>query len=190
MSRTIARDRLSPPLIYAFRSSHAAGDYRRRNDRKAQARDFEPAPEPERIAPARNVLRSPITEAALREEVARDLNALVNTVSLESAVDLHAYEAVRQSILNFGIRDLSSRFADQAADGKLVRDVADAIRRYEPRLIAGSIHVSQVVRVDEPTLTVRLEIAADLTCEPVNVPVVFVADIDVDNCEVTVSRTA
>ncbi|MFN3481555.1 MAG: type VI secretion system baseplate subunit TssE [Rhabdaerophilum calidifontis] len=185
MIRKTARERLSPPLIYAFRSAHAAGHYRK----ATPSPDFEPgdAPKP---APARNVLRSPITEQALRDEVARDLNALVNTISLESAVDLGEFNAVRRSILNFGIRDLNSRFADQAGDGHLVRDVAEAIRRYEPRLIASSIRVNHVVRVDEPTLTVRLEIAADLFCEPVNVPVVFIADIDVDNCDVSVSRAA
>lgn len=185
MSRTIGKDRLSPPLIYAFRSAHADRLYLNRRADKTDT-------SPKAVTPvaARGALRAPITEQALREEVARDLSALVNTINLESAVDLDGFDAVRGSILNFGLRDLHARFADQATNGALVRDVEAAVRRYEPRLIGQSIHVSQIVRVDEPTLTVRLEISADLQCEPINIPVVFIADIDIDNCAISVSRAA
>lgn len=190
MNRKTARERLSPPLIHAFRSAHEQRLYRQRQG-EHPLRDIAPDPAgtaAPRQSPARQSLRAPISEQALRQEVARDLNTLVNTISLESAVSLDGFEAVARSILNYGIRDLSSRFADQSGDGTLVRDVERAILLYEPRLLPGSVRVSQVVRVDEPSLTVRLEIAADLSCEPVNLPVIFVADIDVDSCDITINR--
>jgi type VI secretion system protein ImpF len=187
MNRKTSRDRLSPPLMHAFRSAHAEGVHRRVASEAALVEKFE-AGEERRTALSRNAVRVPITEQALREEVSRDLSALVNTISLESAIDMGEFAAVRRSILNFGIRDLSARFADQANNGQLVKDVEEAILLFEPRLLASSIQVSQIVRVDEPSLTVRLEISADLQCEPINVPVVFVADIDVDSCNIAVSR--
>lgn len=186
--RNTDKNRLSPPLIYAFRSAHASGEYRTRHAGQPGSQPL--APLPRKTVAARTNSRLPITEKILRDEVARDLNTLVNTISLESAIDLSEFDAVRGSILNFGLRDLNARFADQAANGVLVRDVTEAIRRYEPRLIAHTIHVNQLVRIDEPSLTVQLEISADLSCEPVNVPVVFIADIDVDNCDIAVSRNA
>ncbi len=195
MSKRVGKDRLSPPLIYAFRSAHAEGVHRKRGAGSGPSAEGEAPASERRLAvsrtnlPVRTSFRTPITEQALRNEVARDLNALVNTINLESAIDLSGLEAVRRSILNFGIRDLNSRFADQAANGALVRDVENAIRLYEPRLVPDSIRVSQIVRVDEPSLTVRLEISADLHCEPVNFPVVFIADIDVDNCDIALTRT-
>lgn len=189
MTRMIGKDRLSPPLMHAFRSAHAERLYL---DRKIGAQEGTSAPAAPRQARAmvRGLARAPITEQALREDVARDLASLVNTISFESAVDLEGFDAVRGSILNYGLRDLHARFADQAGNGALIRDVEDTIRRYEPRLVGNSLRVSQIVRVDEPTLTVRLEIAADLACEPVNVPVVFIADIDVDNGAIAFSRSA
>ncbi|MGL4324728.1 MAG: type VI secretion system baseplate subunit TssE [Beijerinckiaceae bacterium] len=187
MSRKIGKDRLSPPLIYAFRSAHNEREYRARAVQSQSPEAAVPSRTPA-AAVSRTSLRTPITEYALREEVARDLNALVNTISMESAVDLTDFDAVRRSILNFGIRDLNARFADQAGNGALVRDVEKAIRLYEPRLVGQSIHVNQIIKVDEPTLTVRLEISADLSCEPVNLPVVFIADIDVDSCDIAISR--
>lgn len=184
MKKSQNSDRLAPPIMYAFRSAHAEGVHRRR-DRSIPATDSE-----QKMVAARNRRRTPITEAALRADVARDLSALVNTISLESAIDLSAFDAVRNSILNYGIRDLNSRFADQIGKGDLARDVAAAIRRYEPRIAADSVFVRNVGHLNESSLTVRLEISAELFCEPVNVPVVFVADIDVDNCEVAVSRAS
>lgn len=186
MGHSARKDRLSPPLMHAFRSAHAERVFAART---VPAAAEEPGEQPGRAA-RRISLRPPITEAALRQEVARDLADLVNTVNLESAVDLDGFDAVRRSILNFGLREVTSRFADQAADGRLARDVEEAIRNYEPRLVAGSLRINQVVRVDEPSLSVRLEISGDLSCEPVDVPVVFIADVDVDNRKVSVSRAA
>lgn len=183
MNRTIGKDRLSPPLMHAFRSAHAERLYRARKTGDETAPPVASTPRAARVA-----ARAPITEQALRDDVARDLASLVNTISLESALDLTGLEAVRQSILNYGLRDLHARFADQAGNGVLIRDVEETIRRHEPRLVGHSVHVNQIVRVDEPTLTVRLEISADLQCEPINVPVVFIADIDVDNCAIAFRR--
>ncbi len=56
-----------------------------------------------RRMPARQV----VTEAVLEQEVSRDLDALLNSVAMESTVDLEATPFVRKSILNFGLPDIS-----------------------------------------------------------------------------------
>ncbi|CEJ14871.1 type VI secretion system baseplate subunit TssE [Phreatobacter sp. AB_2022a] len=179
-----SKDRLSPPLMHAFRSAHAERSFAPRIG-DAAAGDA-----PRQARPTRLSGRPPITEGALRQEVARDLANLVNTVSLASAIDLDGFDAVRRSVLNFGLREVTAHFADQAADGRLARDVEEAIRHHEPRLLAGTLRIKQVVRVDEPSLNVRLEISADLSCEPVDVPVVFIADIDVDSRKINIARAS
>ena len=179
-----SKDRLSPPLMHAFRSAHEARSFAPKiGGDGAGAGEARP-----RAGAVRVSARPPITEGALRREVARDLGNLVNTVNLASAIDLDGFEAVRRSVLNFGLREVTAHFADLAADGRLARDVEEAIRHHEPRLLAGTLRINQVIRVDEPSLSVRLEISADLSCEPVDVPVVFIADIDVDSRKIAISR--
>ena len=185
MGPSRSKDRLSPPLMHAFRSAHAERSFAPRIGAEATAGD-EPGA---RARPTRLAGRPPITESALRQEVARDLANLVNTVSLASAIDLDGFEAVHRSVLNFGLREVTAHFADQAADGRLARDVEESIRHHEPRLLAGTLRIKQIVRVDEPSLSVRLEISADLSCEPVDVPVTFIADIDVDSRKINIART-
>ena len=100
------KDRLSPPLMYAFRSAHAARDATKKLDLRDQSGERV-------IAGRRSASRTPITEPLLRREVARDLESLMNTIALESAEDLQDFEQVRKSILNYGLPDIAHRTIDE-----------------------------------------------------------------------------
>ena len=69
------RTRLSPPLMYVFRAAHEAKDAKKSIDIRDRAGDRV-------IAGRRLRARQVITEPILRREVARDLEALLNTVAL------------------------------------------------------------------------------------------------------------
>src|SRR5262245_57304624 len=60
------KDRLSPPLMYAFRGAHEARDAKTKLDLRDEAGERV-------IASRRMAVRTAITEPTLRREVARDL---------------------------------------------------------------------------------------------------------------------
>jgi type VI secretion system protein ImpF len=175
------KDRLSPPLMYAFRAAHAARDTRTKLDLRDE--------DGERIiASRRSIRRGAITEPLLRREVSLDLEALLNTIALESSVDLSDFEHVRRSVLNFGLPDIAHRSIDEASVGDIPEEIRAALMAHEPRLVPSSLAVDRDLSVDSKQLKVRFTVRADLLCDPVNVPVEFLADVELDSGKIVVSR--
>jgi type VI secretion system protein ImpF len=96
---------------------------------------------------------------------------------MESTVDISEAEYVRKSILNFGLPDISSHTIDEVGMREVPEEIRLAIVNYEPRLAAESLTVERDLSVSVDELKVRFIVRADLTCDPVPVPVEFVADI-------------
>jgi type VI secretion system protein ImpF len=173
MNATRRKDRLSPPLMYAFRAAHAARDAKKKLDLRDEAGE-------RIIAGRRSVTRSPISEPILRREVASDLEALLNTVALESADDLDGLDDVKRSILNHGLPDIAHRTIDEGTLDEIPREIREALLNFEPRLARDSIQVARDTGVEAHELKIRFVVRADLCCEPVNVPVEFIADIELN----------
>ncbi|WP_373062006.1 type VI secretion system baseplate subunit TssE [Zavarzinia sp.] len=133
-----------------------------------------------------------IGEQALREAIGRDLEDLLNTVSLEATVDLADFPRVRDSILNFGLPDLARHTIDEARFSEIEGALGAALARYEPRLSAGSIEVRREEGEDQEekraALQVRFLVAAEMRAEPFAVPVEFIADMQRDTGRVAVDR--
>jgi type VI secretion system protein ImpF len=180
MAGSIRKDRVSPPLMHAFRAAFAARDSKTKLDlRNDQGERV--------IANRRANNRGAITEPVLRREVTRDLEALMNTIALESTEDLGEHDEVRRSILNFGLPDVAHRSIDESAVQDIPTEIEAALIRYEPRLVAQSIVVGRDESVDTKQLKVRFTVRADLTCDPVNVPVEFVADVEFDTGKIVIN---
>jgi type VI secretion system protein ImpF len=175
------KDRLSPPLMYAFRAANAARDATKKIDLRDEAGGRV-------IAGRRSVARTPISESVLRREVARDLDSLMNTIALESAEDLTGFDQVRKSILNYGLPDIAHRSIDEHTVGDIQDEIKTALMNYEPRLARDSIRASRDMAVGVEELKVRFVVQAELHCEPVNVPVEFVADIEFDGGGIQIHR--
>ena len=175
------KDRLSPPLMAAFRGAHEARDAKTRLDLRDESGE-------RIIANRRTSPRTSITEPVLRREVARDLAALMNAIALESSIDLDGLDHVRRSILNFGFPDIAYRTIDEHS----VTDIKDEIRKvlmtYEPRLLPDSVRVGRDTNVDQAELKIRFLVNAELFCNPVNVPVEFVAEVELDSGMIQISR--
>jgi type VI secretion system protein ImpF len=166
--------------MHVFRASHAAKDAKQRVDLRDETG--------ERVLSNRRLRpRQVITERILREEVARDLDALLNTVSLESTIDMSEVPHARKSILNFGIPDLSNRTIDENRVNDIPAEIRTAIINFEPRLAADSLQIERDTSVDPIELKVRFIVRADLICDPVHVPVEFIADM-VEGGKITVNR--
>ncbi|WP_342341640.1 type VI secretion system baseplate subunit TssE [Microvirga massiliensis] len=181
MAGSTLKDRVSPPLMHAFRAAFTARDSRTKLDLRNE--------QGERVIASRRAShRSAITEPVLRREVARDLEALLNTIALESTQDLSEFEDVRRSVLNFGLPDVVHRSIDEAAVQSIPAEIEAALVRYEPRLVPQSIIVGRDDSIDPKQLKVRFTVRADLSCDPVNVPVEFVADVEFDTGKIVINR--
>ena len=174
------RTRLSPPLMHVFRAAHAAKDATKAIDMRTDTG--------ERVVAGRRLrTRQVITEPVLRREVSRDLDALLNTIALDATVDMEHAPCVRTSILNFGLPDIALRTIDENGVDDILDEIRTAIVNYEPRLAAASLQIERDQSADDDGLRVRFIVRAELTCEPVHVPVEFVADI-VESGKIIINR--
>jgi type VI secretion system protein ImpF len=180
MADITRKTHVSPPLMHAFRAAHEAKDATRRIDMRTNDGD--------RVIAGRRLRpRQVITEQVLRREVARDLDALLNTVALESTVEMADASYARKSVLNFGLPDISSLTIDTMEIKRIPEEIRAALVNFEPRLAAASLQIERDLTVDSAELKVRFLVRADLTCYPVQVPVEFVADI-VESGKIVVNR--
>ncbi len=170
MARLDSKTRLSPPLMHVFRAAHAARDAKKTIEIRNE--------HGERVIAGRRLRpRQIITEPVLRREVVRDVDALLNAVALESTLDMTDAPYARKSIVNFGIPDIAHRTIDEAGVDEIPSEIRQALINYEPRLAAASLRVVRDTNVDPVELKIRFIVRADLTCDPVHVPVEFIAEV-------------
>ena len=181
MANAGRKERLSPPLMYAFRTAYEARDAKKKLDLRDESGERV-------IANRRTAARVAITEPTLRREVARDLDALMNTIAMESTQDLREFEYVQKSVLNFGFPDIAHRSIDELSLDEVRYEIANVLTSHEPRLVRDTIQVTRDTSVDAAALKVRFIVRADLFCEPLNVPIEFVADVEIDTGKIMITR--
>ena len=167
--------------MHVFRAAFAAKDARKQINQRSE--DGERV-----IANRRSSLRSIISEQTLRREVSIDLECLMNTTKLGSMMDLSGHESARKSIINFGLPDIVNRSIDESRVDNIEDEIRDALLTYEPRLDESTIKVKRDKRVTAEELKVSFFVSADLYCDPVNIPVEFVADVLMDTAKIVVNR--
>jgi len=175
------KDRQSAPLMLAFRAAHEARDAKIKVDLRNE--------QGERVIAGRRVSgRASISEAVLRREVARDLESLMNNIAFESTEDITHFGYVRRSILNYGLPDIAHMTIDESRVDSLSAGIRTVLMTYEPRLDPQTIRATRdpSARVEE--LKLRFLVFADLRCEPLNVPVEFVADVDIESGGIHINR--
>lgn len=173
-----AKQRVSPPLKQVFRAAFAARDAKLKLDERDE--------NGERILAGRRLnFRTAISEQSLKREVSLDLEMLMNSICLEASVSLDRYPLVRRSILNYGLPDIGARTINESSLLLIRNDIRAALMIYEPRLEPSSIVVERDATIEDDT-RIRFLVRADLLCDPVAIPVEFVADIEVDTNTVSV----
>lgn len=80
----------------------------------------------------------------LRAAILRDLAWLLNTVNLESIVDLDGLDEVKKSSINFGVLPLAGRRMSEIDHISLQNTIRDSIVNFEPRLLADTLSVKFV----------------------------------------------
>jgi type VI secretion system protein ImpF len=181
MADATRKNRLSPPLMYAFRAAHLAHDAKLGSVKSTPGRDASDAR-------SRVQQRPPISEAAMRAEVVRDLESLMNSIAFESMQPLKDFPAVAKSILNYGFPDITHRSIDELGAFDLGQEIEQVLKTYEPRLARSTIQVARDTSVDPADLKIRYLVRGELRSQPLNIPVEFVADVEVTSGKIQLRR--
>ena len=109
-----------------------------------------------------------MTGAQLRQAVLRDLSALLNTSNLSTLEDLSTTPLVEKSTLNYGIPGFAGLLSSSARAGSLERELADAIRNFEPRIRPETLRVrAGGTRDGSAVPALVFEIEGELWAQPV-----------------------
>lgn len=106
-----------------------------------------------------------------KQAVARDLEALLNTRCIDFDERIESHHQARDSMLSYGIPDLSSLGLANPDDRALLRNrISESIARHEPRLT--QVRVTLDVPRDTERL-LRFRVDAVLRAHPSRPPVIF-----------------
>jgi type VI secretion system protein ImpF len=166
--------------MYAFRDAFEARDATKRVDDRVAG---------ERVLSRRSALaRRGVDETLLKRNLVADLLSLINTIDLGSATDLSDLSYVSQSILNYGLPDLARLTSEQVEVDEIANNLRAALLQHEPRLVSESLHIEREQAFDDVNQRIRFNVSADMFCQPVDVPIEFVAEIEIASGKVVLSR--
>jgi type VI secretion system protein ImpF len=130
-----------------------------------------------------------LTMAQLRQAVLRDLSALLNTTNLAAVDDLEGFALAAKSTINFGVPGFAGMIENSARFATLERDIADAIKTYEPRIRPESLRVrTRGAPPDAANPSLVLEIEGELWAQPVPVQLFLETAIEVETRLAVVSE--
>ncbi len=168
------------PLMFAFREAFNEGDARKRIEERVGG---------ERVISGRSALRRRGTdEALLRRDLAVDLLALANTIDLASTIDITDLDYVRRSVVNFGLPDFSELSSLDLGINEIGEHLKAALLAHEPRLRPETIHVEKNVEVDDMSHRVSFSVSAEMACNPLDLPMEFVAEVEVGSGKIQLTR--
>jgi type VI secretion system protein ImpF len=137
--------------------------------------------------PAEPRERRVLSLRTLRQGVLRDLAWLLNSTNLLSVVDAGKLPHLANSVLNYGVPDLSGNSVSSLNLGKLERAIRQAIWDFEPRLVRSTVTVKAVSgKVDQNKLT--FEIEADLWAQPYPERLYLKTELDLERGAVLLSE--
>jgi type VI secretion system protein ImpF len=123
-----------------------------------------------------------LTMQQLRQAVLRDLAWLLNTTNL-AAIDDDVANLPRAaaSAVNFGVPGFTGLIAGSRKAAVLENAIADAIRRYEPRIRADTLRVrARDSREDSPVPKLVFDIQGELWAQPLPEQLFLESSIDLD----------
>ena len=127
----------------------------------------------------------------LRDAAMRDLAWLLNTTNLAAGQDLSAYPEVADSVVNYGIPDLSGMTVSGTDVAALERALRQAIADFEPRILRHTLSVRLEInegQMSHNAMTFLIE--GELWAQPVPLRLYLKTEIDLDIGDVRVSGQA
>lgn len=140
--------------------------------------------EPDKAVESRE--RRVMSVRSLRQVVLRDLAWLLNTTNLFSVAPRHGLPHLANSVLNYGIPDISGASLAGMNVGDLERGIRQAIWDYEPRLIRASVSV-RAVPAGKTENKIMFEIEGDMWAQPYPERLYLKTELDIDNASIVLS---
>lgn len=144
--------------------------------------------EPEKTVEARDL--RVLSLRTLREGVLRDLAWLLNTTNLFSTTSPSRLPHLSQSVINYGMPDISGVPVSNLDINQLERGIRQAIWDFEPRLIRASVSVKALAGggIDHNKLT--FEIEADLWAQPYPERLYLKTELDLDSASMSLTENS
>lgn len=122
-----------------------------------------------------------ITIRQYRDEVIRDLDWLLNSGNLSATEDLESYPLVAESVLNYGMPDLTGITASSIDTHEIERLLKRAVVSFEPRLLRHTVKVRAMVSSDSSSVnSLSFEITGDLWAAPVPERLYLKTEVDLE----------
>lgn len=115
----------------------------------------------------------------LREIVRRDLAWLLNSNNLSGVIDAEAFPQVANSVLNYGVREVSGEFTTQRRAELIRQSMVEAIERFEPRIREGALEVVMRKEDQGRQSIVAFDIVADMWAQPVPLELYLRSEVDI-----------
>ena len=127
----------------------------------------------------------------LRNGVLRDLGWLLNATNLMSlsALNTGSFPHVANSVLNYGVPDISGISLGSVNVNKLERGIRQAIWDFEPRLIRSTVKVRALAEGQVNHNKLIFEIEADLWAQPYPERLYLKTELDLDLAVVVLTET-
>ena len=125
----------------------------------------------------------------LREGVLRDLAWLLNTTSLLSAIEAPKLPHLANSVINYGVPDLSGNSIANLNLARLERAIRQAIWDFEPRLVRGTVVVRALADAGIDHNKLGFEIEADMWAQPYPERLFLKTELDLERGAVTLLDT-
>jgi type VI secretion system protein ImpF len=186
--------RYAVPLMHSFRDAYENRDSRQEKVQwKAEAQKDPDtgsgSDDGERVLSAAvRMRRRGFTETQIRQSVIENLIDIVNTIDFQSASEIKDLEYVSKSVLNYGIYDLTHLTSDDSNLPMVEQNVTNAIINYEPRIRKETVHVKRDVEFNDTVQKLRLSIYAEVSYHPLDIPIEFVAEIDLSSGKVGIGK--
>lgn len=124
----------------------------------------------------------------LREIIQRDLSWLLNTSNAASAIDEERFPHAKDSVLNFGVREVAGEYSTQQRAELIRQAIARAISRFEPRIKEGSCDVELRSDQSDRKTIVTFDIRADMWAQPLPMELYLRSEVDVTTGELNLER--
>jgi len=139
--------------------------------------------EPDQLQESRD--KRVLSAKQLRASVVRDLSWLLNANNREVMADMDTTPYVKESVINYGMPDLSGRIAIGMDVRQLEKTLKQTILFFEPRIIKRSLQV-KVLQTDEMDRTaISFDIEADLWSQPLPLHLYLKTELDLETGEVS-----
>lgn len=123
-----------------------------------------------------------------RASVARDLEYLFNNLTRPGDGLIGDYSYVKQSVVNYGVKNVSGEWSGTDANRQLIQAIKDAITKFEPRIIKNTLSIRKSeLPGSRQKSKIHFEIEGELWAEPISEKLFIKTEIDLETgeCRVT-----